>query len=157
MNWSFLYLSQYFMCCPVYHEYFRKQRSLDCVNINQSFCINTEMDLWNFLSPWEKECSPRIQQRMFCGRLLHHLSHLPSRDPTRKIKFNCNEWTRVFVLMAELHIYSHAFLLPVLYMIHPVNVMLANGLLVVFPEEWVNYNTHLPKGDCHLNPRSTRI
>lgn len=58
------------------------------------------------------------------------------------------------MFMAGLHIYSQAFLPSVLLMMPPVNVMLPNGPLVVFPSEFISYNPLLPKGACHPNPGS---
>lgn len=70
---------------------------------------------------------------MFYGRPFYSLSHLPSRDQTSKVKLKCDKWTYVFIFMAGLHIFSHAFLPSVFSMMHPIDVMVPNGPLMVFP------------------------
>lgn len=94
-------------------KYFRKQRSLGFVNLNKSFCTDTEIDLWNFLSLWEKQRSPRIQQRMFYGELFYSLSLPPSRDQTSEKKLKYDEETWVFIFMAGLLTYLLSCLSPI--------------------------------------------
>lgn len=55
---------------------------------------------------------------------------------TRPVKKSLNMMRRPEYLSLwqdYLHIYSHAFLPSVLLMMHPVNVTVPNGLLMVFP------------------------
>lgn len=115
VNWSFLYLSKCFLCGPrITNTLLNKDHwTLSSGTRVYHWFWNGSLKL--FFHPWEKECSFWIYQRMsYGGGWLYHLSLLPSRDQSRKLKLNCNECTWGFIFMTGVRIYSRAFLPSVL-------------------------------------------